>query len=159
MTDKPDGKRWAWATFAALAIFVSGPSIALIIFVCEAPPVTLTNTSTAPELASPEGFTAFLENRWPVYVLRKHCKADRLEGSVQLLVTRVDEQLWKGILHRGADTGIDRVWWYGKLANGRVASFCLRAKSTFPLDRRRSYDRYWLLEQGEVGDLVEPPRW
>jgi hypothetical protein len=89
-----------------------------------------------------------LEQRWSLADIRTFCIPERRHNPAYQNLVAMNE-VWKGRLYEGVDTGFDRIGWYANIEQGQIHLYSLEVQ------RGRSY---WLLEIGSPESLRAPPR-
>jgi|SRR4030095_6700096 hypothetical protein len=100
--------------------------------------------------SSAELMTKFLEQRWPIWKIRKFCTTERRHNPFyqQLVAYEENGPVWEGTLHSTRYSSLDKIAWYATTKNGRVDLFQLSAK--------RGSD-FWVLEISNEDMMTRPP--
>jgi hypothetical protein len=98
---------------------------------------------------SPEGLSAMLEKRWPLYAIQRFCIPDRRHDNMfQNLVAY--GVVWEGTLYNGQQTGFEKIAWYATTKEGRADIYSLGATRG---------DDFWLLEINSEEYVKYPPHY
>jgi len=96
---------------------------------------------------SPAAFTKSLEQRWSLEAIRKFCIPERRHDEAYQNLVAMGET-WEGQLYADKKTGVDKIFWYATVKNGRVATFSLNVSCG---------DDFWLLEIVDRDQMDRPP--